>query len=718
MVSGGNWDVRLPLDIPYRLNDRTHGLSRVWLECVWKPRRNTPDLALPAERRAQIRLSDCGRWVVLNLDHANIHDEGLYRIWIENSAGRDYFDVRLHVDDKPHTKLSSPSIHPRAPGQFLLRWNPSSSSEDLLANTAYRIEYCSDKDAQHWELLGSTPIHQTEVLIGDQLETGKRYQFRIRLQNLLGLGPASEPTDFFSPIQDEYSTTHRLTPVGSIRFSERRFSDRYDIVEELARTHHAQIYRLRDRDTGVMRIGKAVELGDISDLPNRHSVSDFRSSVYTPTTVIRHQAEDERRRRAERELRLLSTTEHQNLASLRDVFLDAKRLIWVIDDLVPHTLWDQIQTKIRMTESRASSIMMQLLSLIERLHSQDIAFIGVDPNNIFFTDEKRERIVLGGVSQYHKLTEDRPVRLTFRSAVYMPPEILSSGMHQQMRLQPEASRATDVWSAGALLYQMITGDSQRRPDIDRLKQYNVSPKLLDFFKTILQPDPRKRASVGDSLKHPWLLSDHLKEISTEKKTSSQSVERLSEATSSAYRRLLRKLDWTHYDEAEKDETRLEDFESLRRRKLIEYRRTYRKSLVHADEDDDNEVAVNVLLRARGRAPHIAVPLSNLELYEGSDATLTCCVVPPNAQQNLSDVVVEWSVNGKTLNFDHRPNRLAEKYSPRFDTSTGEASLRVSNLSVYDAGTYSATFRGLFGIVTESANVKINREFLFIFVVCW
>lgn len=723
IVSGGNLNVRLPLDIPYHMLDQTRSVYRAWLECIWRPHRGSPDLKnLCTERRATVRVSECGRWLTLDLSDVRIQDEGLYRIWIENESGRDYFDIRIHVDDKPWAKLLPPNVFPKGRSQILLTWRPPHSSEDTVTSTGYRIEYISDADANtedNWHLLGTTSIEQTEVVIGSQLKTGLRYRFRVRLQNLLGLGPASEPSGFIGleermEVEEKVDETRLLSRfLGSrepIRFSGRKFEDRYDIIEELAGGRHAHIYRIRDRETNEQRIAKIMDLGDVPSLPASRSytsLSDFRTTVYTPTTRIRRNAEDERRLRAERELRLLASTHHKNIADLRDVFVESQRLIWVIDDMLPETLWDQIQTHIKVSESRAAEVMIQILSILESLHRRDIAFLGgVDPTDIFFTDQSRRRIVLGGASQYHKLTEDKPVRLTFRSTIYVPPEIYSSDVRGTdfYRPQAEITRATDSWASGALLYQMLTGNTTARPNIEDLEKLNLSKELLDFSRNLLHPDPAQRLTISEALKHPWITSTR----HTTEEITSASTRRLEEATTNAYKRLLHKIDWS--EQVEKEEVEFVDeteHEFRRRRKILEYRKKRRMSYDEDYEDlVDDGIAMNVFLRGRGRAPKIAVPMSNLDAYEGQDTLLTVGI----DTVDLDGLDVEWSVNGKTIDMQHPTRRMNEKYSAKFDKTTGVASLRVRNLSVYDAGTYVATFRGRFGLISESANLRVNREF--------
>ncbi|VDL91668.1 unnamed protein product [Schistocephalus solidus] len=720
VTSGGNWNVDLPLDLPFQILRRKGWVNKVWLECVWRPKgRLSPELLPPVERRAKIGVSECGRWVHLNLDRVQPQDAGLYRIWIENPAGRDYFDVRLHVDDKPHGQLQPPTVHLREPGLLLLRWQPPSTSEEIFSSTGYRIEYTTDREPENWLLLGTTPVTQTEVLVSDQLPPGLRYRFRIRMQNLLGLGPASAPSEYEILEMRSESRLSRLSSTKPPRISDGIFEERYEILEELARTPHAQIYRVRDRLTKKIGLSKVLNLETLPDVQMRRSSStlmEMRPTIYTPTTRIRHFAEEERRKRAERELRLLTSIQHQNMVDLRDVFLDAKRLIWVIEDLVPVSLWDQLRNRITMNEDDAAVVIRQILNLLNSLHTEDISYVGLSPENLFFADKGRQRIVLGGATQYQRYLEDRPVRLSFRSTIYVPPEIYSAERRNQ-RCPPEVSPATDTWSVGALLYQIITGDTTNRPSIAELERRKVSPVLIDFARKLLEPDPTKRPTIEEALQHPWLTAEPRstpsKLIEVEEKIR-ESRRRFEEATSRAYKSLLHSVDWQpdELDEEEEGDDDLAFEERRKRRRLLLTRRRW--SYTDFNEVDGlgkDEVAFNVLLRARGRAPQIAVPMANTEVAEGKDAVLKCVLSPSyrpgrsGEQEGLNDIKVIWAVNGREIDL-HSVGRLASKYSADFDASTGEATLRVRNTNVYDVGTYSVTFCGRFGVINDSANLRV------------
>lgn len=94
---GDSWYLRVPLEGLDYIQDRD------WITKVWFERLShlTPGLSVePLENRVRINLSSGCRWVEVVVDKLNLADSGLYRLWIQNQAGRDYIDLRLRIAGK------------------------------------------------------------------------------------------------------------------------------------------------------------------------------------------------------------------------------------------------------------------------------------------------------------------------------------------------------------------------------------------------------------------------------------------------------------------------------------------------------------------------------------------------------------------------------------------------------------------------------------------
>jgi calcium/calmodulin-dependent protein kinase I len=96
---------------------------------------------------------------------------------------------------------------------------------------------------------------------------------------------------------------------------------------------------------------------------------------------------------------------------------------------------------------------------------------------------------------------------------YAAPEVMLKQGH---------GKAVDMWSMGVITYTLLCGYSPFRsenlPDlIEECRQAriifherywrDVSQDAKDFILTLLEPDPTKRATSEEAIKHPWLKGD-------------------------------------------------------------------------------------------------------------------------------------------------------------------------------------------------------------------
>ncbi|KAF6262574.1 kinase-like domain-containing protein [Scenedesmus sp. NREL 46B-D3] len=242
-------------------------------------------------------------------------------------------------------------------------------------------------------------------------------------------------------------------------------------------------------------IGKVLE-GDFSDKKKAGHVESIRREVEV--------------------LRRLSGS--LNIVKLVDVFEDEQN-VYVVQELCKGgELWHRIG-EAHYSERTVASFMRAVLRTIAQCHSHHILHRDIKPGNFMLLDHSDrsalKAIDFGLAAPFDP--EDLPRKDLGLEGTpwYMAPEMLSS----------QVVPASDVWSAGVMAHQLLTGrlpfDDHRNPyapsisavwrsvltdkvDFNMPWWAGISDEGKDFVHMLLNRDPAKRPSAKEALKHPWL----------------------------------------------------------------------------------------------------------------------------------------------------------------------------------------------------------------------
>lgn len=134
-------------------------------------------------------------------------------------------------------------------------------------------------------------------------------------------------------------------------------------------------------------------------------------------------------------------------------------------------LKDYLDKKGAMEQSVALGMIMPIIEAVKKIHSKGIIHKDVSPDNIFITDDRSIKIFDFGAAQLNDSKDGQAGEKVIKMG-YSAPE--------QYRDKSRQGFYTDVYSVGAILYQMLTGkkpiESTEREHKDRLK----SPLELGF----------------------------------------------------------------------------------------------------------------------------------------------------------------------------------------------------------------------------------------------
>ncbi|KAL4660503.1 serine/threonine-protein kinase 17A-like [Arapaima gigas] len=278
--------------------------------------------------------------------------------------------------------------------------------------------------------------------------------------------------------------------VSSIRTCIRTdsFNSNYDLVgKELGRGKFAVVKKCIEKATGREHAAKF--------LRKRRKGQDCRADIIHEIAVLE------------------SAKSNPYVVSLHEVYETVTEIILVLEYAAGGEIFHQCvaDSDEAFTEQDVIRLVCQILTGVACLHLNNVVHLDLKPQNVLLTSSRPLgdiRIVDFGLSRcMDDMTE---VREIIGTPEYVAPEVLN--------YEP-ISTATDMWSIGVLTYVMLTGESpflgdDKQETFLNISQVNVdysqevfegvSSVAIDFIKSLLIKDPRRRATAEECLAHPWL----------------------------------------------------------------------------------------------------------------------------------------------------------------------------------------------------------------------
>ncbi|CAD8084904.1 unnamed protein product [Paramecium primaurelia] len=271
---------------------------------------------------------------------------------------------------------------------------------------------------------------------------------------------------------------------------EEKFEDFYELdKKEVSSGSHGQVYRTKHKVLGYERALKIIPKNFIIDTDN------FKKSIEQ-----------------------LQNFDHPNVIKLFESFEDTKNIYLVMELCTGGGLFDKLIDKDNYTEKEAQEIFLQIIQAINYCHFHGICHRDLKPEHILFLDKTpNSPIKVIGFEDsvfFHDnayKTKDGKTQITKKigTPYYIAPEVLG-GKYDEV---------CDIWSAGVILYILLTGDvpfngtsEQEILKVVKSGIYNMEiPKFKEISndckdlisKMLIQSDQRLKAE--QVLKHPWLI---------------------------------------------------------------------------------------------------------------------------------------------------------------------------------------------------------------------
>ncbi|KAJ5983698.1 hypothetical protein N7481_005797 [Penicillium waksmanii] len=215
------------------------------------------------------------------------------------------------------------------------------------------------------------------------------------------------------------------------------------------------------------------------------------------------------------ELEMLQKLKHPHIVSFVDWF-ESKDKFYIVTQLATGgELFDRICDYGKFTEKDASQTIRQVLDAVNYLHHRNIVHRDLKPENLLYLTRSADSELVLADFGIAKMLENPTEVLTSMAGSfgYAAPEVMLKQGH---------GKAVDMWSLGVITYTLLCGYSPFRAEnlTDLIEECrggriifherywkDVSQDAKDFILTLLQPDPSKRVTSDEALKHEWLTGE-------------------------------------------------------------------------------------------------------------------------------------------------------------------------------------------------------------------
>jgi len=215
--------------------------------------------------------------------------------------------------------------------------------------------------------------------------------------------------------------------------------------------------------------------------------------------------DEEATKRFIHEAKAASALDHANIGTIHEVDKTSDGRTFIV---MAHYEGETLRQKIDMgkvTVEEAITITSQIAAGLAKAHDKDIVHRDIKPLNIIVTSDGEAKIIDFGLAKLAGRTKLTKTGSTLGTVAYMSPEQAKG---------EEVDHRSDIFSLGAVLYEMLTGEPPFRGEHEAAILYEIvheepvelarlkvelSPELFNIVEQSLEKDPKDRYQSAEEI---------------------------------------------------------------------------------------------------------------------------------------------------------------------------------------------------------------------------